>query len=91
MVPVGAIEGRRCRLPGRGRQSSIERLRGRCALAARIEIEHAPKVLELEDYADGRLRLVLTLSKLNQVTKLDFLLSAEEAGQLADALRAGRA
>ena len=60
-------------------------------MAARIEIEHAPKVLELEDYADGRLRLVLTLSKLNQVTKLDFLLSAEEAGQLADALRVGRA
>ena len=56
-------------------------------MATRIEITHAPKVLELEDYTDGQLRLVLTLSKLNQVTKLDFLLSAEEAARLADALR----
>ena len=56
-------------------------------MAARIAIEHSPKVLELEDYEGGRLRLVLTLSKLNQVTKLDFLLTAEEAARLADALR----
>jgi hypothetical protein len=51
-----------------------------------MEITHSPKVLELEDYANGQLRLVLTLSKLNQVTKLDFLLNAEEAKALAQAL-----
>jgi hypothetical protein len=51
-----------------------------------IEITHAPKVLELETYDDGQLRLVLTLSKLNQVTKLDFLLSPEDASALAEAL-----
>ena len=51
-----------------------------------IEITHAPKVLELETYDDGQLRLILTLSKLNQVTKLDFLLSAHEASALAKAL-----
>jgi len=51
-----------------------------------IEITHAPKVLELETYDDGQLRLVLTLSKLNQVTKLDFLLSPEDASTLAEAL-----
>jgi hypothetical protein len=53
-----------------------------------IEITHAPKVLELETYDDGQLRLVLTLSKLNQVTKLDFLLSPEESTALAEALAA---
>ena len=51
-----------------------------------MEITHAPKVLELEDYEDGQLRLILTLSKLNQVTKLDFLLGPEEAKALAQAL-----
>ena len=51
-----------------------------------IGITHTPKVLELEDHADGQLRLVLTLSKLNQVTKLDFLLDPEEARALAQAL-----
>ena len=57
-------------------------------MAQLIEITHAPKVLELETYEDGHLRLVLTLSKLNQVTKLDFLLSPAEAGALAEALAA---
>ena len=55
-------------------------------MAQLIEITHAPKVLELETYEDGQLRLVLTLSELNQVTKLDFLLSPGEAGALAEAL-----
>jgi hypothetical protein len=55
----------------------------------KIEITHAPKVLELEEHSDGQMRLVLTLSKLNQVTKLDFLLSAEEANSLALALDSG--
>jgi|SaaInl4_100m_RNA_FD_contig_41_1550007_length_281_multi_4_in_0_out_0_1 hypothetical protein len=54
-----------------------------------MEITHDPKLLELEEHTDGQLRLVLTLSKLNQVTKLDFLLSAEEAKALAQALEAG--
>ena len=60
--------------------------RGGRALPQLMEITHTPKVLELEDYADGQLRLVLTLSKLNQVTKLDFLLDASEARALAQAL-----
>jgi hypothetical protein len=55
----------------------------------KIEITHAPKVLELETHGDSKLRLVLTLSKLNQVTKLDFLLSAGEAKSLARALDSG--
>ena len=55
-------------------------------MAMLYELSHAPKLLELEEYADGQLRLVLTLSKLNQVTKLDFLLDADEAKSLAAAL-----
>ena len=50
------------------------------------ELAHDPKVLELEDVDDGRVRLVLTLSKLGQVTKLDFFLNGDEAGALAAAL-----
>jgi hypothetical protein len=56
-----------------------------------MEITHSPKVLELEEYEDGQLRFVLTLSKLNQVTKLDFLLNADEAKALAQALDSGTA
>ena len=51
-----------------------------------FELSHNPKVLELEEYADDQVRLVLTLSKLNQVTKLDFLLDGGEARALAEAL-----
>ena len=43
-------------------------------------------ISELEEHTDGRVRLILTLSKLNQVTKLDFLLDADEARALAAAL-----
>ena len=50
------------------------------------ELKSGAKVLELEEYADEQVRLVLTLSKLNQVTKLDFLLSESEAQALAEAL-----
>jgi len=57
-------------------------------LALLIEITHASKVLELETYEDGQFRLVVTLSKLNQVTKLDFLLAPGEAIALAEALDA---
>jgi hypothetical protein len=51
-----------------------------------FELTHGPKVLELEDFGDERFRLVLTLSKLGQVTKLDFILNTSEANALAQAL-----
>jgi hypothetical protein len=51
-----------------------------------FELTHDPKVLELEDFGDERFRLVLTLSKLGQVTKLDFILNTSEANALAQAL-----
>ena len=51
-----------------------------------FELTHDPKILELEEADDGRVRLVLTLSKLGQVTKLDFFLDRQEAGTLAAAL-----
>ena len=50
------------------------------------ELTHDPKVLELEEADDGQVRLVLTLSKLGQVTKLDFFLSRLEARALSAAL-----
>ena len=55
-------------------------------MAQLFELSHDPKVLEVEDYAEDRIRIVLTLSKLNQVTKLDFLLDRDEARALAEAL-----
>ena len=55
-------------------------------MAHAFEISHDPKTLELEEAADGQVRLVLTLSKLGQVTKLDFFLDADEAQALAAAL-----
>ncbi len=55
-------------------------------MAEPFELSHDPKTLELEDADDGRARLVLTLSKLGQVTKLDFFLDADEARALATAL-----
>ena len=51
-----------------------------------FDLTHDPKVLELEEVDDGRFRLVLTLSKLGQVTKLDFFLDGDEAAALASAL-----
>ena len=51
-----------------------------------FELTHDPKVLDLEEADAGRFRLVLTLSKLGQVTKLDFFLERDEAGALAAAL-----
>ena len=53
-----------------------------------FDLTHDPKVLELEEADDGRFRLVLTLSKLGQVTKLDFFLDGNEATALASALTA---
>lgn len=51
-----------------------------------FELAHDPKILELEDTGDGRVRIVLTLSKLGQVTKLDFFLDGDETRALAAAL-----
>ena len=51
-----------------------------------INLDHDPKVLELEEFGDGQFRLVLTLSKLGQVVKLDFVLDGDEARELAAAL-----
>ena len=51
-----------------------------------FELTHDPKILELEEDDDGRVRLVLTLSKVGQVTKLDFFLNGQEADALAAAL-----
>jgi len=51
-----------------------------------FELAHDPKILELEEADGGQVRLVLTLSKLGQVTKLDFFLTGDEAGALARAL-----
>ena len=51
-----------------------------------FKLTHDPKILELAQTDDGRVRLVLTLSKLGQVTKLDFFLDADEARALAAAL-----
>ena len=51
-----------------------------------FELTHDPKILELEEADDGRVRLVLTLSKLGQVTKLDFFLNGHEAWALSAAL-----
>ncbi len=51
-----------------------------------FELTHGPKVIELEEADDGQVRLVLTLSKLGQVTKLDFFLDGDEARALAAAL-----
>jgi hypothetical protein len=48
-----------------------------------FELIHDSKVLELEGADGQRSRLVLTLSKLGQVTKLDFILTADEAKSLA--------
>jgi hypothetical protein len=48
-----------------------------------IEINHPPKLLELEHGDDGHFRLVLTLQKLGVTTKLDFFLDPKEASELS--------
>ncbi len=49
-------------------------------------LAHEPKLLELEQATEDRVRLILTLSKLGQVTKLDFVLDRGEAEAFAAAL-----
>ena len=50
------------------------------------ELTHDAKILELERADEGRVRLVLTLNKLGQLVKLDFILDEDEASALASAL-----
>ena len=50
------------------------------------ELTHDAKILELERADEGRIRLVLTLNKLGQLVKLDFILDEYEASALATAL-----
>jgi hypothetical protein len=50
------------------------------------ELTHDAKLLELERADEGRVRLVLTLNKLGQLVKLDFILDEDEASALASAL-----
>lgn len=50
------------------------------------ELTHDAKLLELERADEGRVRLVLTLNKLGQLVKLDFILDEDEASALATAL-----
>ena len=50
------------------------------------ELTHDAKILELERADEGRVRLVLTLNKLGQLVKLDFILDEDEASALATAL-----
>jgi hypothetical protein len=49
-------------------------------------LTHDAKILELERADEGRVRLVLTLNKLGQSVKLDFILDEDEASALATAL-----
>ena len=51
-----------------------------------LEITHEPKVLELEKAEDGHMHLVITLSKLGTVSKLDFFLEPHEAAAVGQAL-----
>ena len=66
----------------------LARLKG-VAVEKRIEINHPPKVLELEYSEDGHFRMVLTLQKLGVTTKLDFFLDGKEASELSLLLRQG--
>ena len=66
----------------------ILRLKG-VAVEKRIEINHSPKVLELEKDQDGHFRLVITLQKLGVTTKLDFFLDPREASELGLHLHQG--
>ena len=49
-------------------------------------LTHDAKLLELERADEGQVRLVLTLNKLGQLVKLDFILDEDEASALATAL-----
>lgn len=48
--------------------------------------EHPPKTMELERTDDGRLRLVITLSKLGQNTVLEYFLDDDDVSALKTAL-----
>ncbi|MCH8817804.1 MAG: hypothetical protein IIC92_08760 [Chloroflexi bacterium] len=48
--------------------------------------EHPPKTMELERTDDGRLRLVVSLSKLGQVTILEYFLDDDDVDALKKAL-----
>ena len=58
----------------------------RCAVEQLYQLAHDAKLLELERADEGRVRLVLTLNKLGQLVKLDFILHEDEASALATAL-----
>jgi hypothetical protein len=51
-----------------------------------LSITNEPKVLELERTEDGHYHIIITLTKLNQVSKLDFFLSSEQAEQILVAM-----
>jgi hypothetical protein len=55
-------------------------------MAKLLEISHEPKLLELEMAEDGRVHLVITLTKLGVVSKLDFFLESHEATAMSKAL-----
>ena len=69
-----------CRWTGNG--APLER----CEVKQLLEITHDPKNLELEETDNGLVGLRSTLTKLSQVTKLDFFLNTNEARTLAAAL-----
>ncbi len=48
--------------------------------------EHPPKTMELERTDDGRLRLVVSLSKLGQNTMLEYFLDYDDVVALKKAL-----
>ncbi|MCH7642199.1 MAG: hypothetical protein IIC30_02870 [Chloroflexi bacterium] len=48
--------------------------------------EHPPKTMELERTDDGRLRLVISLSKLGQDTILEYFLDDDDVTALKPAL-----
>ena len=51
-----------------------------------FQTSREPKTLELEKTDDGRLRLVITLSKLGVTTALEYFLDDDEANLLSRAL-----
>ena len=48
--------------------------------------EHPPKSMDLERTDDGRVRLVITLKKLDQETILEYFLDEDDVGHLIEAL-----
>jgi hypothetical protein len=51
-----------------------------------LQISREPKTLELEKTDGGHFRLVITLKKLNMVSKLEYFLDQDEARLLSQAL-----